>query len=210
MKQQNREEHARQQADRLLGDESLIREITNLRTRLRVPSEGLATEDAVEVWKEKFVYGVAGAEQQIDDAITAILHEYRLGPGWHHSLKRFLFLNNPHDMQLPTEVQVGIFRDPLTSMPKIHIVLGEGSSFDDVKSAWSRVKAFQKELPYGTGYRRIAYNHEWDKLADELRLQGKGYAEIKDIFDARGYKLDVWAIKDRVYKYRRRSKRRPK
>lgn len=189
-----RYDFAQQQADLLLSNPVVQVEITKLRQELGIPLDGFKMEELAEEWKKENWYyrnfdNDNDPESPADKAITKILHEHHLPSGWHNSLKRYLFLNNPSDMQLPTEIRVHIINDEDTGQPEIHIIINETTTSDDVVADWHRVEAYKDKLPYvRVKKRQTIYNLKMVKRAAQLHKGGMKPAKIAVQLHEEGYK----------------------
>jgi hypothetical protein len=179
-----RKEFFKQQAELLLSNPAIQSSIADLRKELQLPPSGFDTEQLADKWKDEHWHYIwfdddNDPEAPTDKAITKILQDNRLPSGWHHSLKRYLFLNNPDDMQLPTELGIGIIKNKDTGQPEVHIIINETTSSDDIVAEWYRVEWYKDQLPYRRVKKRQSiYNLKTAKRADELHKAGMKPAKI--------------------------------
>lgn len=179
-----RKEFFKQQAEVLLSSTAIQSSIIALRKELKLPPNGFGTEKLADRWKDEHWHYIwfddeNDPEAPTDKAITEILQDNHLPSGWHHSLKRYLFLNNPDDMQLPTELGIRIVKNSDTGQPEIHIIINETTSSDDIVAEWYRVEWFKDQLPYKRVKKRQSiYNLKTVKRADELHKAGSKPVKI--------------------------------
>jgi hypothetical protein len=206
-----RQEFFNQQAKLLLSNPAIQQNIIALRKELQLHLGGFADEEQANKWKDEhwryFWFDKDNdPEAQTDKAITKILHENNLPSGWHHSLKRYLFLNDPNDLQLPTELGIRIINNEVTGQPEIHIIINETTTSDDIVAEWYRIEWYKDQLPYKRVKKRQAvYAIERDKFIYQLHIDGlkpkaialklkeKGYPTCS------GYEVSQWL---KIHKYR--------
>lgn len=176
-----RSEHIQQKATRLLSRPDLQYDIAALRLKLGIPRDGFSDSGAAEKWRKEHIYDKLNANRPADDGIATLLHKYELGPGWHHSLKRYLFLNNPQDMQLPTEISVGKERDAQTGRWRVIMHIPEDASHKEIRAALPLVTEWQKTIRRQETKRQPAPFLELGKKAYDLQSQGRSYLEVARI-----------------------------
>lgn len=160
-------------------------DIKTIRNKNNLPDDGFVNAKAAEIWKVENIHLKLNAWEKIDNSITTMLHKYHLGPIWHHSLKRYLLLNNPDDMQLPTEIQVGMKRDMDTGRWQVVMYIPEDASQAEIRavlpqvSEWQRRIHHKKELkrqpaPYTALARQAFEAHEqlrsYEKVGQKLGI----------------------------------------
>lgn len=188
-----RKDFFKQQAELLLSNPAIQAGIADLRKELELPPDGFETEKLADKWKDEHWHYIwfdddNDPEAPTDKAITKILQDNHLPSGWHRSLKRYLFLNDPDDMQLPTELGIGIVKNKDTGQPEIHIIINETTSSDDIVAEWYRVEWFKDQLPYKRIKKRQAvYELERDKLIYKLHNDGSKPKDIAVLLKKNGY-----------------------
>jgi len=180
-----RKESIHQQAHLLIGSPILQAELLALRKRFDIPPEGLMSEGALENWNEQHIYNKFDAAQPMENAVTKLIRKHGLEVGWHHSFMRYLLLNDRDDMELPTELQIGVFPDETTGNPQLHLIITADTTIEDVKAIWPRVKKAQDRLPYKKKQKRRPISEEnlkWGELSLAMERDGKSDTEIAEEF----------------------------
>jgi hypothetical protein len=174
-------------------DIEVAREANNL------PISGFASPRDLENWLESQVYGKLEGndiEESIDLAVAQIINkpEYALSPGWHHSIKRYMYLNTVRGMQLPKGLESRLMHDELTGRPILHVVVSEDITERDYIDEWKRIEIWRKKLKLESLPKQRAANQHFlkrGKFAYELWVQGAPYSEIAEKIEKR--------FKDKIY-----------
>jgi len=125
------------------------KDIQELRKANDIPLSGFPSESDYEVWAEKYIYRTTegnARQEAIDDAVADILGnpEYNLSPGWHHSIKRFLYFNDVDAMELPSRLDVSVETDKVTGHRMIHILVGEETTEDEYREGWHNIEYLRR------------------------------------------------------------------
>lgn len=175
-----------QRAVYLVSKPNFQRDVRAVRHSSNIPENGFASEIDLGSWLEKHVYGTAKGndiEEAIELAIARIVSkpEYGLSPGWQHSIKRFMYLNDPDNMQLPVGLESRLVFDELTEQPTIHVIVTGDITEQDYKDGWKSIKEWRKrlnlnELPKQRRADPIKLRR--GKYAYDLWLSGSSYSDV--------------------------------
>lgn len=162
-----------QRAMYLTGRPNFKKDIQELREANGIPTHGFPSESAYETWAEKYIYKTIEGnvrEEAIDTAVANIISnpEYTLSPGWHHSIKRFLYFNDVDAMELPSRLDVSVETDKVTGQRMIHVIIGEETTEDEYCEGWYNVEYLRKFYGLKTPAK--------ERQADEFTLRRKKLA----------------------------------
>ena len=93
-------EYVQQQAERLISNKGFQTDVLALRHALALPNKGFRSDKLAEEWKQAHWYdrwydAEHDPQAPTNKAIADIVYKYSLPAGWHHSIKRYMFINDP-------------------------------------------------------------------------------------------------------------------
>lgn len=201
-----------QRAMYLTSRPNFKKDIKAIREANSIPLLGFPSENAYEEWAEKHIYKTTegnAREETIDAAVADILSnpEYALSPGWHHSIKRFLYFNEVDAMELPSRLDVSVETDKVTKQTMMHIIVGEETTEDEYREGWHNVeylrrfyglKAPTKERQadnFTLRRKKLAYDvwSETHSYVEAAKAVEKRFAReyAHEVYDAESAKTDV-------------------
>ena len=202
-----RSEHIQQKATRLLSRPDLQQDVVALRLSVGMPWAGFDDTGAAEEWKNEHIYEKVVANKAVNSGVATLLHKYQLGPDWHHSLKRYLYLNDPQDMQLPTEISVGKERDPQTGRWRVIMRIPEDASQKEIRAALPSVTQWQKTIRQQETKRQPAPFLELGKKAYDLHSRGSSYLEVaRFLSESEGIDCSEQRARDLVRNYKTQAR----
>jgi len=201
-----------QRAMYLTSRPNFKKDMLKLREANNIPASGFPSESDYETWAEKYIYKTLEGnerEEAIDGAVASILSdpEYNLSPGWHHSIKRFLYFNDVDAMELPSRLDVSVETDKVTGQRMIHILVGEETTEDEYREGWHNIEYLRrfyglktpaKERQAGDftlRRKKLAYDvwYETRSYIEAARAVEKKFAAeyAHEVYDAESAKTDV-------------------
>jgi hypothetical protein len=164
-------------------------DIKTLRKKVGLPEGGFNSEVDLENWKAVHVYDRLpedDAEVIVDAAAADLVgnEKYELSPNWHHAVKRYAYLNDVSDMQLPVGIQSRVVYDD-SGRPTIHVMVPEDATKADFYDEWERVEAWRKRLRLKPPKRlRRANKLQRGKFAYETWVEAQSYIKVAEELNA--------------------------
>lgn len=196
----------RQKTELLVIQPKFREDITKLRVKWNVPSEGLCSDEEFDKWQNSFnqenwnyqkieypkfrqqhendsdyaaklkYFSMKSPNNVFQRDLAGLVKKYKLSPFWVDGLRGYLLRNT---IPLPAGIVIEQSYNPLTGMPILKLVLQEDTSIKDVTTIWNTVQECQKRLPYWRQEKsQPIFNLERNKKAYELKESGKSYNEI--------------------------------
>ena len=201
----------RQKTDLMIIQPKFRADIAKLRTKWKIPLEGLSTDNEFDKWQiwfhgenwkyqkieyQKFrqkhkndsnysikleYFSTKAPNNIFQQDLASLVKKYRLSPFWVLGLRGYLLRNA---IPLPAGIVIEQSTDSVTGMPILKLVLQEDTSIKDIVTIWDTIQEHQKRLPYWKQEKsQPIYNLERNKRAYELKVLGKSYKEIAEILD---------------------------
>lgn len=175
----------------LVSKPDFIKNVARIRKLAGIPPTGFKDEPSMEKWKATHVYNILNPkiEASIDAGVAKIINkkEYRLSASWRHAIKRYVYLNNVDDMQLPGGLQLRHAYDVQTGRPTIHVIVTEDVTEPDYQEQWKRIRAWQRRLkiePMPVQRPADPTNLKRGKFAYDLWAADVPYPDIARAIDA--------------------------
>ncbi|MBU3979423.1 hypothetical protein KKF69_00885 [Patescibacteria group bacterium] len=167
----------RQKTELLVIQPKFREDITKLRVKWNVPSQGLCSDEEFDKWQNslnqenwkyqkieypKFreqykndsdyavklkYFGMKAPNNVFQQDLAGLVKKYKLSPFWVNGLRGYLLRNT---IPLSAGIVIEQSYDPLTGMPILKLVLQEDTSIKDVTTIWNTVQA-SCHLPFGIG-----------------------------------------------------------
>lgn len=168
----NRNDYAQQRVIYLINKPAFKDAITSIRKTYKLPLNGFGSQEDVETWRQKYIYGKwvnidDDIENRIDLEIAKIVSNptFELSTGWHDFVKQYLFLNHATP---PTSIGTKVVYDEKTKQPIIWVAVSEDTSKQDYINEWKNIEILRSVWDLKSPQRR--------RLADNYKLDRKAYA----------------------------------
>jgi hypothetical protein len=199
----NIREYAVQAAKVLIANPNFQADVAEARRKNLIPSQGLLDDASKESWYSEHINLRLNAEEPLNEAVAAILLQFRLGPDWRHSIKRYILLNNPNDMQLPEHIEMGLKLDEDTGRWRVVVNIPEFASYADIKAAIPAITELQNAIRGKPLMRQPSHNQELAEEAYAIHRQVKSYAKTATILSEKmGTKIEWQSVRDLIRSYK--------
>ena len=203
----NIREYTAQKAKALIANPNFQSVVAETRQSNQIADSGLADDASIEVWYADHINKKPDAEQALNDSVAEILSQFGLGSDWRHSIKRYVLLNDPNDMQLPMHIEMGTVRDEQTDQWRVVVYVPEYASQRDIKAALPEITKWQDKIRAKTLKRQPAPNDELAKEVYEIYQRVRSYQKTSNEFNKNkpiDESLDQWQIRDLIRNYKKR------
>jgi len=201
----NIREYTAQAAKALIANPDFQTAVATARQSSQIADSGLADDASIEVWYKEHIYGKPDAEKPLDDAVAGIIFQFQLSPDWRHSIKRYVLLNNPLDMQLPMHIEVGAVEDEQTGQWRVVAYIPEYASQRDIKDALPKITEWQEKLRTKTLKRQPVFNDELAKEAYAIYRRVKSYQKTAaELSEKTQRKISQEQARDLIRNYKER------
>lgn len=168
---------------RLLHKADFQSDVLSIREYYGIPVQGFPTDQQKDDWEENHFYTRDESEVSLDENVAVLVRKNGLSADWHGSLKRYVYLNDPHDMRLPLAVRVGVSKDDVTRKWRIIMYIAPEATQKDITNALPEVAVWKKRLLHKLPRQRTSQNEDLGQLAADLRLYGYKAGDTCDLFN---------------------------
>ncbi len=201
----NIREYTAQAAKALLANPEFQSAVAQTRNNNHIADSALADDAAIETWYKDRVYGKTNAETPLDDAVADIIFQFQLSPDWRHSIKRYILLNNPMDMQLPMHIEVGVIEDEQTRQWRVVAYIPEYASQRDIKAALPEITKWQEKIRAKSLKRQPVFTNELAKEAYAIYQRVRSYQKTAtELGEKSQRKISQEQARDLIRNYKKR------
>jgi hypothetical protein len=197
-------DHTLLNAERLLSNVSLQKEVADIRVELGLPVEGFATQKDADSWWERnlrFKFSVNALRNPspsdtaiidrtriLEAGITSLRRKYELSELWRPFLENLILRGAIDESKLPAEVHLEARTEESTGVVRLFVELSPNTTIRDIEAFWPEIttdrddflkKHRQKRQPTDT---QVA---ERDRLAAEMQTKGNTMSEIAEVLSAK-------------------------